>query len=125
MRYKWHRLATVAALCGMFAIGALVYGMLTNSGPEVYQTTVTVNTSGKSTGEISTRYIGLSFESGTLNSGKFDNVGDLAQLLRNLGNSVMLFGGNSFYTSFHGITPAALPGLVMLVKASGWTVLYI
>jgi hypothetical protein len=124
MRYKWHRLATVAALCGMFAIGALVYGMLTNSGPEVYQTTVTVNTSGKSTGEISTRYIGLSFESGTLNSGKFDNVGDLAQLLRNLGNSVMRFGGNSVDTSFHGITPGALAGLVRLVKASGWTVLY-
>jgi hypothetical protein len=108
----------------MFAIGALVYGMLANSGPEVYQTTVTVNTSGKSTGEISNRYIGLSFESGTLNSGKFDHVGDLAQLLRNLGNSVMRFGGNSVDASFQGITPSALAGLVRLVKASGWTVLY-
>ncbi|MGO9191298.1 MAG: hypothetical protein ACLP8X_22965 [Streptosporangiaceae bacterium] len=124
MRYKRHRLATIAALCGMFAIGVLVYGMLTPSRPELYETTVTVNTSGKITGEISTRYIGLSFESGTLNSGKFDNVGDLAQLLRNLGDSVMRFGGNSVDKSFQGITPSALAGLVRLVKASGWTVLY-
>ena len=123
-RYKRHRLATVAALCGMFAIGVLVYGMLTSSGPEVYQARVTVNTSGKVTGEISTRYIGLSFESGTLNSGKFDDVGDLAQLLRNLGHSVMRFGGNSVDTSFQGITPSALVGLARLVQASGWTVLY-
>jgi hypothetical protein len=92
--------------------------------PRVYETTVTVNTSGKVAGGINSHYVGLSFESGTLDSGQFDNVGDLAQLLRNLGSSVLRFGGNSVDKSFEGITPAALAGLVRLVKASGWSVLY-
>ena len=83
-----------------------------------------MHTAGAPVGQTSNRYIGLSFESGTLDSGKFDNVGDLAQLLRNLGRSVMRFGGNTVDTSFSGITKGALAGLVRLAKASGWTVLY-
>jgi hypothetical protein len=124
MRHKRYRLATVALLCVTLAIGALLYGMRTNSRPELHEPTVIVNTSGKITGVINNQYIGLSFESDTLNSGNFDNVGDLAQLLRNLGNSVMRFGGNSVDKSFRGINTSALAGLVRLAKASGWAVLY-
>ena len=130
MRYKWYRLAIVAFLCVTFGIGALLYQIYTSPQAELYQTpefhstTITVNTSGKIIGEINNQYIGLSFESDTLNSGEFDNVGNLAQLLRNLGNSVMRFGGNSVDKSFQGITSGALAGLVRLAKASGWTVLY-
>ena len=66
----------------------------------------------------------MSFESGTLDSGKFDDTRDLAQLLRNLGHGVIRFGGNSVDKSFTGITPSALNGLVRLVDAAGWQVLY-
>lgn len=89
-----------------------------------YEATVTVDTSGNVAGEIGNGYIGLSFESGTLNSGQFNNAGDLPQLLRNLGSSVMRLGGNSVDRSYTGITPVALAGLARLVKAAGWTVLY-
>ena len=75
-------------------------------------------------GGTNAHYIGLSFESGTLNSGQFDDVGDLPQLLRNLGTGVMRFGGNSVDTSFTSITPSALAGLVRLAKATGWSALY-
>jgi hypothetical protein len=84
-----------------------------------------VNASAKAVGAINGHYVGLSFESGTLNTGQFDNVGNLAQLLRNLGSSVMRFGGLTVdRPSFTGITPSALAGLVRLAKASNWTVLY-
>jgi hypothetical protein len=92
------------------------------AGPD--PTTVTVDTSGNVAGEIGNGYIGLSFESGTLNSGQFNDVGDLPQLLRNLGSSVMRLGGNSVDTSYTGITPSALAGLARLARAAGWTVLY-
>jgi Glycosyl hydrolase family 79, N-terminal domain len=130
MRYKWYRPAIVALLCVTYGIGTLLYQRYTSPRAELYQTpefhgaTITVDTSGKIIGEINNQYIGLSFESDTLNSGEFDNVGNLAQLLRNLGNSVMRFGGNSVDKSFQGITPSALAGLTRLAKASGWTVLY-
>jgi hypothetical protein len=45
-------------------------------------------------------------------------------MLRNLGRSVIRFGGNSVDTSFTKITPSALAGLVRLANATGWTVLY-
>jgi hypothetical protein len=86
--------------------------------------TITVPRSGKVLGQIDDHYVGLSFESGTLNSGRFDNAGDLAQLLRNLGRSVMRFGGLTVDASYAGISPGALAGLARLAKASGWTVLY-
>jgi hypothetical protein len=93
--------------------------------PDVFGTTVTVNTSGKIAGGINSHFVGLSFESGGLNGGKFDNVGDLARLLKNLGSSVMRFGGNSVdRATFTGATASALAGLSRLAAASGWTVLY-
>lgn len=118
------RLTALAVLCGMLVIGSVITLIVTSSVPYAYQTTVTVDTSGKTIGQVTDQYIGLSFESGTLNSGKFDDVGNLPQLLRNLGESVMRFGGNSVDRSFTGITPSALAGLARLAKASGWTVLY-
>ncbi len=128
MRFKRYHLIAVVLLC--VTIAALLYGIPATSRHELHEalgfhgTTVTVNTSGKIAGEINSQYIGLSFESGTLNSGNFDNVGGLAQLLRNLGKSVMRFGGTSVDKSFQGITTSALAGLVALAKASGWSVLY-
>jgi hypothetical protein len=89
-----------------------------------FAATVTVHTGGPVIGRVTNRYIGLSFESGTLNSGKYDNVGDVAQLLRNLGRSVMRFGGNTVDTEYYGINASALAGLARLAKASGWTVLF-
>jgi hypothetical protein len=41
-----------------------------------------------------------------------------------LGHGVIRFGGNSVDKSFTGITPSALNGLVRLVDAAGWQVLY-
>ena len=89
-----------------------------------FAATVTVDPSAIALGSTDNQYIGLSFESGTLNGGQFDNVGDLPQLMRNLGRAVIRFGGNSVDTSFTRITPSALAGLVRLVKATGWSVLY-
>jgi hypothetical protein len=89
-----------------------------------YGATVTVDTSGKVLGSTSDHFVGLSFESGRLNTGWFDNVGDLAAVLRNLGTPVMRFGGNSVDTAYKGISPSALAGLTRLASASGWTVLY-
>lgn len=96
----------------------------TEHGPPAYKATVTVDASAASVGQIGPRYIGLSFESGILNSGKFDNVGNLPRLLKNLGGSVLRFGGYSVDTSYTGISPSALQGLVRLTDASGWSVLY-
>jgi hypothetical protein len=112
-------------LCGMLAIGSASVSAATIPQPDVYGTTVTVNTSGKTVGGINSHYVGLSFESGSLASGKFDNVGDLARMLRNLGSSVLRFGGNSVdRASFTGASASVLAGLVRLAAASGWTVLY-
>jgi hypothetical protein len=84
-----------------------------------------VNTSGKAGGAFGNQYVGLSFESGTLNGGHFDARGNLPQLMRNLGRSVMRFGGLTVDDgTFPGITPHSLAGLARLAKASGWTVLY-
>jgi hypothetical protein len=121
----------MAALCGMLALsatGAAASAQALAGGqgtihPDVFPATITVDAA-DIVGGTNSHYIGLSFESGALNGGKFDNVGDLAQLLRNLGGSVMRFGGNSVDQSYEGITPSALAGLVRLAKASGWTVLY-
>lgn len=89
-----------------------------------YDAGVTVDTSGKVLGQTNNHFEGLSFESGRLNTGWFDNAGDLAALLRNLGTSVLRFGGNSVDTSYNGISPGALAGLARLARASGWSVLY-
>ena len=129
----------LAVLCAALAIGVVaadgqtgaaqpltgVGQPLTRVGQfESFAATITVHPSEAAVGSTNNQYIGLSFESGTLNSGQFDDVGDLPQMLRNLGRSVIRFGGNSVDTSFTGITPTALAGLVRLAKATGWTVLY-
>jgi hypothetical protein len=121
-RVRW---ALLAGLCVAFAIAAAAaVGQAGAVSPGPFPATVTVDTSAAPVGSTSDQYIGLSFESGTLNSGQFDDVGDLPQMLTNLGRSVMRFGGNSVDTSFTGITRRALAGLVRLAKATGWTVLY-
>jgi hypothetical protein len=120
----------LAVLCTVLAIGVATDGQtgaaqpLTGDQSGTFAATVTVHPSAPALGRTDNQYIGLSFESGTLNSGKFDDVGDLPRLLRNLGRSVMRFGGNSVDTSFTEITPSALAGLARLAKATGWTVLY-
>jgi hypothetical protein len=120
----------LAVLCTVFAVGVATDGQtgvaqpLAGARSGAFAATITVRTAEAAIGRTNNQYIGLSFESGTLNSGKFDDVGDLPQLLRDLGRSVMRFGGNSVDTSFTGITPSALAGLARLAKATGWTVLY-
>lgn len=122
----------LAVLCAVLALGVTATnGQIGVAKPQLSATqsgafaaTVAVDASEPVVGTTNSHYIGLSFESGTLNSGKFDNVGNLAQMLRNLGSSVMRFGGNSVDASYTKITPSALAGLVRLAKASGWTVLY-
>jgi hypothetical protein len=95
------------------------------SAAGAFTTTISVNTSGKVLGAITSHYVGLSFESGTLNGGHFDARGNLPQLMRNLGSSVMRFGGLTVDDeTFPGITPRSLAGLARLARASGWTVLY-
>jgi hypothetical protein len=124
VRYGRRRMVVIAVLCATLVTIGVVF-VVRSSRPEVYKTTVTVDTSGKIVGGINSHYVGLSFESGTLNSGKFDNIGDLAQILRNLGSGVMRFGGNSVdQASFTGATAGTLAGLARLADTSGWTVLY-
>lgn len=92
--------------------------------PPTYPATVSVSTAGAPVGQLGDDYIGLSFESGRLNTGRFDDKGDLAQMLRNLGTSVLRLGGNSVDQGFAGASPAELSGLRRLADASGWNVLY-
>jgi hypothetical protein len=100
------------------------------TAPKPFASTVTVTTSGKTTGSITNHYLGLSFESTGLNEGNFDTGGNLPQLLKNLGSSTMRFGGLSVdndiatYPRWTGITTRGLAGLTRLAKASGWSVLY-
>jgi hypothetical protein len=122
----------LAVLCAAIAIGVAAADDQAGAAQTqigvaqsaAFAATVTVHTSDAAIGSTNNQYIGLSFESGTLNSGQFDNVGDLPRMLRNLGSSVLRFGGNSVDTSFTKITPSALAGLVRLAKASGWSVIY-
>ena len=98
------------------------------SGPPSSGTTISVGASDQGAGSIGGQYIGLSFESnastGGVNSGRFDTVGNLAQLMRNLGTGVIRFGGNSVDRHYPGATAAALAGLARLARATGWSVLY-
>jgi hypothetical protein len=97
-------------------------------GPPGSGTTITVSASKQGAGWFGSQYIGLSFESnsdtGGVNSGRFDTVGNLAQLMRNLGTGVIRFGGNSVDRHYLGATAAALAGLARLARATGWSVLY-
>ncbi|HEX4831190.1 MAG TPA: glycosyl hydrolase family 79 C-terminal domain-containing protein [Trebonia sp.] len=93
--------------------------------PGPFTATVVVHASARPLGAIGDRYTGLSFESGTLNSGQFTATGNLPRLLRNLGPALMRFGGlTADQAAFTGISPGALAGLAALARASGWQVIY-
>jgi hypothetical protein len=54
--------------------------------------------------------MGLSFESGTLSNGmRFDAVGNLPQLLKNLGPGLLRLGGNSADLSTFTGSPSRRP----------------
>jgi hypothetical protein len=92
-----------------------------------YLSTVSVDVSGKAIGRLDAQYIGLSFESSTLDSpvNRYDNVGNLPRLMKNLGSGVMRFGGDSVdLSSFTGTAPSVLRGVARLAAATGWPVLY-
>jgi hypothetical protein len=124
--------AGLAALCGILAAVAATSAAAGqakpgSSTPGAFNTTITVNTHGKVVSRIGDHYAGLSFEASTLNSdsGLYSGSGNLAQLLSNLGPSMMRFGGNTVdESSYTGITQSGADGLAALTKASGWTVLY-
>jgi hypothetical protein len=117
-------MAIIAVVC-VVLVAIVVVTTVERTRPEVYKATITVSTSGRVLGQVNSDYVGLSFEAGTLISGKFDNVGDLAPMLRNLGGGVMRFGGNSVdQTSYSGVPTPTLDGLARLADAAGWTVLY-
>ncbi len=68
--------------------------MQAGTSPASYNATVTV--SEKAIGQIGREYIGLSFESSTINNGdRYDARGNLVTLLKTLGTSVLRFGGHS------------------------------
>jgi hypothetical protein len=114
----------LAAVCA-FLCASLTAGQPARAASvQAYYATVSVSASGSPVGSITSHFIGLSFESGTLNSGSFTSQGNLAALLANLGSGFMRFGGNSVDTAFTGVTPTALAGLVSLVSAANWPVLY-
>ncbi|TVZ01369.1 hypothetical protein EAS64_34450 [Trebonia kvetii] len=94
------------------------------TSPASYNATVTV--SEKAIGQIGREYIGLSFESSTINNGdRYDARGNLVALLKTLGTSVLRFGGHSAdLAAFTGLKPSALSGLHRLTKASGWSAVY-
>ena len=121
---RLHRRTIAIVLCLVTGAAAVLIWTATSRVPVSYTAAVTVDTTSKVSGDLGAHYIGLSIESGALNSGKISSSGDLVRLLRNLGSSVLRFGGNSADTSFTGVSPSALRGLVSLAKASGWSVLY-
>lgn len=94
------------------------------NGSASYSAAIVINPSARATGDLGSQYIGLSIESGALNSGRITADGDLPQLLRNLGSSVLRFGGGSSDTSFTSVSQSELRGLVALAEASNWSVLY-
>jgi hypothetical protein len=127
-QFKWLlRFVTIAALCAGLVVGLRVIRQhavaVARSKAAPTMTTITVNPSAPSVGELSDRYIGLSFENATLNTGVFDDVGNLVPLLKNLGSSIMRFGGTSADLS-SGISTDTLAGLDRVAKASGWSVIY-
>jgi hypothetical protein len=132
-----HRDILLRAGTVMAAIGGLVIAadLHTVAGAAVTpaataSATVTVNLTGTARGTLAAGYAGLSYESnpsngqGGVNSGKFDAVGNLPQLLRTLGPGVIRFGGNSVDRTYASATSAALAGLVRLANATGYTYVY-
>jgi hypothetical protein len=118
-------LAGTAACVSASTTEAVSSAAIASASRPTINSSVSVNARGKSVGTFNGQYIGLSYESSSLNFGDFRNVGDLVRLLRNLGNGVLRFGGDSVDTpTYQGATPAALKGLAGLLKATGWSALY-
>ena len=109
-----------AALCAALSAVPLTAQAASDQGAGI-----SVNVSAATTGDMTSHYMGLSFESSTLSNGyRYDNVGNLPQLLKNLGSGVIRFGGNSADTSFTGVTEAEAASVARLAKATGWRVIY-
>jgi len=126
---KWLlRLGTIAALCACLVVGLRVVRdraiARLDTVPKVTMTTVTVDSSGRTTGKLSDQYIGLSFENSALDSGAFDDVGSVVPLLKNLGSSIMRIGGLSADYATASISADQLAGLARLAKATDWRVIY-
>ena len=86
---------------------------------------ISVALTGKVAGDMTSQYMGLSFESSTLTNGyRYDDVGNLPQLLKNLGTGVIRFGGSSADTDFSGVSQKEASAVARLSKATGWKVLY-
>jgi hypothetical protein len=98
-------------------------GPATGAAP-TYKATVTVTKN--VVGKIGRTYVGLSFESSTLNKDdRYDTGGNLVRLLKNLGPGIMRFGGNSAdLSAFTGSDSETLHGLARLTRATGWSVIY-
>ncbi len=124
---RWITAVLAAALCG--AISAVPLSARA-AGPRAAATTsanpsLSVALKAKTTGDIGNRYIGLSFESSTLNNGyRYDAVGNLPQLLENLGRGILRFGGNSADTGFTGVTQREADSVARLTTATGWKIIY-
>jgi hypothetical protein len=87
-------------------------------------TVITVNTV-KTEGRLPAGFIGLSYPSAGLKSGRYAPLGNLPALLTNLGQSVLRFGGNSVDSpAYQGITATDLSALAQLATKTGWKVLY-
>jgi hypothetical protein len=116
----------VAALCAVLsAIPLAVQAAVPAAVSATGTATISVSAWGRPSGALSNHFIGLSFESQTLNSGyRYDDVGNLPQLLENLGTSVIRFGGNSADTTFGGVTAGEAAALARLAQATHWKVLY-
>ena len=86
---------------------------------------VTVDLSGGTLGVLPDRYLGLSFESSSLDSAQdFEVSGNLPRLLENLGPGVLRFGGNSVDQPGTAPSPAALAALARLVRLTRWNVIF-
>jgi hypothetical protein len=130
MRVKTTRaIAVTAGLAMVLAVGTAcspAHGPAAALGSAATSATVTVDPRGPALGSLAAGYLGFSFESNTdgVNSGDFDTVGNLPQLLTNLGQGVIRLGGNTVDEGYRAATPAGLAGLDRLTRAINWKVLY-
>ena len=119
---RWIIALLAAALCAALSAVPLSARAAAGTGPGP---SLSVALTAKTTGDIGDRYMGLSFESSTLSNGyRYDAVGNLPQLLKNLGSGVIRFGGNSADSGFGGVTQREAAAVARLTKATGWSVLY-
>jgi hypothetical protein len=120
-RRRWYWGAGLGLCAALTAVPLSARAAPAAAGPA----SVAVVLSGKVAGDMTDQYMGLSFESTTLNNGyRYDDVGNLPQLLKNLGSGVIRFGGSSADTSFTGVTQQEASAVARLATATGWKVLY-